>query len=451
MSTWGIWGVGTVGKSAIRHLYRQGASLCAYDRRSLTPQELIFLQDHQVTFYAHLDKFIASCDYIVPSPGVALPQEYRPKLVHELDLFTQHWHKPIIGVTGSVGKTTLVSLIDQLLKWHTIPCATGGNIGTAMLDLLEQKESASYALLELSSFQLEYARCAPQLAVLTNFHPNHLDRHGTEQAYFDAKYRLFEFQGPNDRALVPLSLRTLFRERTQRPLSFFSLTPPDEQQRAQLHEGDSIYIYNSGTLMVVTTTKKRTYHLAEATRQALSTLLPETALLLLAVADLLNIPLEDAALVPPRLTMQPHRRELVDTINGISYFNDSKSTILTATFAAVHSISSPTHLILGGLSKGVDRLRDLPHLKHQVASVTCFGAEAQELHAACKQAQIPSSSHGALDEAFQAALMKAKSGDALLLSPAGSSYDLYNNYEERGIHFRALVAALKKESSEELS
>ena len=145
-------------------------------------EEQAWLESLGISYFhdTERDAFFNSHDYIVPSPGIALPSELLSKytFIEELDLFADAWKSKLIAVTGTVGKTSTVHLLSQILSNAGLSLATGGNIGTGMLDLVD--EGAAYGLLELSSFQLERAKpFAPDIAVITNLYPNHLDRHGT--------------------------------------------------------------------------------------------------------------------------------------------------------------------------------------------------------------------------------------------------------------------------------
>ncbi len=160
-------------------------------------------------FTRTLTNFLEYNDYIIASPGIDLRpyQSYEHKFVTEIDLFCQDWQKPLITITGTVGKTSTTHLLSELLKLAGLRVATGGNIGTGMLDLLNEQTSSDCAVLELSSFQLEYAQhCTPDLAIITNIYPNHLDRHGTYDEYTRAKLRSIQLQTPQQKTLIPLSL-----------------------------------------------------------------------------------------------------------------------------------------------------------------------------------------------------------------------------------------------------
>ena len=227
----GVWGLGVVGKAAVRFFHKQGISVNVMENREISAHEQNFLTDHRATLYRQNDvtAFLASHDFCIASPGIDLRpyQQYQKQFITELDIFASFWQKPIIAITGSIGKTTVTHLLSQLLS-KKMRVATGGNIGIGMLDLLAEQDNADCALLEVSSFQLEQCTAfAPTVALWTNFHPNHLDRHGTSEEYFKAKAQLLLRQKETDHALVPLELLPMIRALIpKRPLLFFSITPP---------------------------------------------------------------------------------------------------------------------------------------------------------------------------------------------------------------------------------
>src|SRR5581483_883729 len=165
------------------------------EKRTLLEQEKNLLQDAQCTYVPQelYKNFLEDNDYIIVSPGIDTRpyKDYHHKFISELDIFFHHCKIPIIAITGTVGKTSVTTLLSKMLQQHR-PIITGGNIGIGMLELLNNKSHNENVVLEISSFQLEHTRYfAPDVAILTNFYPNHLDRHATVENYFDAKCKLF--------------------------------------------------------------------------------------------------------------------------------------------------------------------------------------------------------------------------------------------------------------------
>lgn len=448
--TIGVWGYGVVGKSAARYLQPFAQSISIFDHKQFSAEQAAQLQHENMRIYQprELELFLQAHEYIIPSPGIDLIpyQQYAHKFIAEFDLFADAWKKPIIALTGTVGKTSITHLLSQLLTATHKQVATGGNIGTGMLDLLAQQEAADCALLELSSFQLELCKtAAPDLAVITNLFPNHIDRHGSFENYCAAKYKIFSQQTPQQQALVPLELFMCVRAHfPHKAFNFFSATPPTPEQRAQLSTQETLYYLDQQTIYRYRAGQQRI--IAQLTEQHIS--YPQNWLIMYAVLDLLHIPTEIVTAALPTLNIPDHRLACIARHNGIAFYNDSKATVPEAMLAAVKKLDgAPIVLFLGGVSKGVDRRAALAQLRTMsVKQVICFGKEAQQLQAACAENTIPASAHENLEIAFTYCMQQiAQSGDQVLFSPAGASFDLFSHYQERGDAFKNLVLQYHKE------
>lgn len=429
----GIWGFGTVGKSALTYLAQEGNRCTVLDKRNLSQDEKILLTKHNAAYLPEeqLDYFFLHNDYIFASPGIDInPYTTRTSFLCELDLFASAWHKPIIAVTGTVGKTSTTTLLGNLLA-QTMHVAVGGNIGTAMLSFVPEQQQYDCAILELSSWQLEHAKpWAPDIAIWTNFSANHLDRHHTMHAYFNAKLQIMLHQTEQQTAVLPLSLREHIA-----PLNIASkkIWITDIQQDCILHENEYL-LYCTDEDIVLQSHEK-------LLRLGPTSLLPhdtfiQNALCAVAVLHTLALPID---LLSTTSVSIEHRLELVGKKNSILFYNDSKSTVPESTLAAVRQCAKKNIvLIVGGLSKGVDRsqlIQSLPPIK----KVICFGKEAQMLHEMCTMHGVQACATPTLDQAFVCAVETAADDDIVLLSPAGSSFDLYTDYAQRGKHFKQLV------------
>lgn len=452
----GIWGYGVVGKSALAFLQPQNCTLSVYDQNELASDARAALTAESVSYYAphKLANFLENQDIILPSPGIDLRPytQYQHKFISELDLFKTAWHKPIIGITGTIGKTSITSLLSQILPAAGIPLATGGNIGTGMFDLVKEQAKASYALLELSSFQLELLQqSAPDIAIITNIYPNHIDRHGSMEAYVAAKLRMVTLQNSTQRALLPLSLAPIVRESTvntahperSRRICFFTESEPTASELALLQPQDTIYYHHASKLYKFINKKfTNKQHLACNAIALPALSYPTNLLIIQAVLDMLGVTPATMTTSLTNLHIPEHRLACIAEHNGIRFYNDSKATIPEAMLAAVKKLqASPTILFLGGVSKGVDRTPAIAQLKNlNIKQVVCFGKEAAALHAACVTNHIPATTYSTLEEGFAAAMQNiAQPGDNILFSPAGASFDLFSNYQERGNSFKQLV------------
>lgn len=443
----GIWGLGAVGTSAIKFFAHQTPYLQVMDQQTPNKQQESVLAQHHASFVdqTRCEEFLAYNDLILPSPGIDLRpyQQYTHKYITELDLFADHFKKPTIAITGSIGKTSVTYLLAQVLNKKS-PIALGGNIGTPMLDLLPTQQAVSHAVLEVSSFQLEKTQFfAPDLAILTSFVPNHVDRHGTLEHYFLAKYKIMQHQNANHQALAPLELAsTIMTYQPKSSLAFFSPKKPEPAAYANIlsptlfycHQG-SIMHYNNG----VETPLLSVEELPQCN-------FAQNWLIVVAALKLLGIPLSFLKTIDASIAQTEtlaHRLELCGTKHGIDFYNDSKATVMEATLAAIKALEKkPIILLLGGLSKGVNRKSYCEQLK-SIKMVICFGAEANQLNSFVQEHTIESATAKTLEQAFEIAIKNAMRGDQILLSPGGSSYDLFAHYQERGNRFKGLVAKMQ--------
>ncbi len=394
--TIGIWGYGRVGMSAGRLFSQLGATVLVYDSQPSARDNCPFKA------VPSIQELFAQSEYLLPSPGIniqAYKNQYDGIWLTELDVFQSLFRKNIIAITGSVGKTTVTHFLTNTLKAAGWRIEAVGNIGTPMFDMIEKQNELDAIVLELSSFQLEHAQSfAPNLAIWTNLYPNHLDRHTTMEDYFLAKYNILKNQTNAQQAVAPFALQSQIEK--QRPKS-------------------SILFFNPG--------EKPSVH---PSGFAVNWLIVEKAL------SLLQIPFPNYIEVSPLA----HRLEKVAEINGITFINDSKSTTPSSTLAAIESLQAPRILLLlGGLSKGIDRSDLIKKLRAKSVKVFCFGKESQQLFALCEQYNIAASCHDTLDPAFQACMKTIQLQDIVLFSPGGSSFDEFQNYEERGNRFKKIV------------
>lgn len=450
----GIWGFGAVGTSAVQFLSHHCKHISVLDARSMTAEQFGILSESNAKFIHQksendLIHFLETNDYIVPSPGIDLRPygQYAHKWLSEVDIFANYATTPTVAITGTVGKTTVTTQLDALLNSHGAYSVAVGNIGTPLLSLIhwidpviDEHVDPEVGVVELSSFQLEHNhRYAPDLAIVTNLYPNHLDRHGTLEEYLAAKMKLFAYQKETQHALLPLELIPMlsqqgYLERIKAQLNFFSLAEPSEEHMRIVPKDSTLFFYqDTQVIKKQGTTLKPIVDLPEPLKgtQAINWLICFAAFDLLDKGEIYH--------TSPCFKALEHRIEDVGTINGVHFINDSKATIAESTLAAVNQVNGPVILLLGGLSKGVDRTPYIQELPAQVKHIICFGKEAEALAFMCKTAHKPCSIAATLEEAFTEACAQAQAGDTVLLSPGGSSYDLFKHYEERGDCFKKLV------------
>jgi UDP-N-acetylmuramoylalanine--D-glutamate ligase len=482
----GIYGFGIVGKSALQYgfSHQEKVSTALFgevftlqfviaDKRTLSNEEQALVTKSDATIFEQItantvDTFFLQCDVVIVSPGIDISKQqdrFKSKIIHELDLFAVLFTKPTVAITGTIGKTSITQLITELLQQdscknfpnktvcgHASGCVrvrscAGGNIGYGMLTLLEHLENIDLAVLELSSFQLEgNTAFAPHIGVITNMHPNHLDRHKTMQAYFEAKWQLVAHQKKGDFAVLPIEFLELFSQELERVLPhllsqvvFISKTPLTTQQK------DCITRYKAIAYFVQ---QDDLYCFAGASRKLVSVSLLKPFgflsnwMIALVVLDLLKKNLEwisDSLYQDSYHTMQKkigaHRFEFCGTIAGVDFYNDSKATVVEATQSAINRclvLNKPLILIIGGISKGVDRSPLLAFIKQQqgIKKVITFGD--------CKDLASVDHCH-TLEEVIITVFKSMQAGDQVLFSPSGASFDLFKNYQHRGDCFKQLL------------
>jgi UDP-N-acetylmuramoylalanine--D-glutamate ligase len=448
----GIWGFGVVGKAAAHFLARKGCFLEILDKKILSQSNTALIQELGALYIKEQNEaitqaFIKHNDHILVSPGIDLNkyQNSLHKFIAELDLFYDFYKKPIIAITGSVGKTTITTLLSHILRSYNSSWWTGGNIGTGALDALNTHTESLGAVLEVSSFQLELCqRFAPNLAIITNIHPNHLDRHGNIQNYIKAKSNIISHQNREQVGLIPFSLRSIInRGASDSTLHYFSPQPIGQSELDMVDPESIVFFVEHNQIKAY---NNRSYITLINIDQLPNISFIENWLIICSALFLMQIPLHNLQELCSSAIVPEHRLEYVTTINGIDFFNDSKGTSTTATAAAIEKLKSrPIVLILAGLSKGVDRAAFIGTLQHKVKAITCCGKERDELAAACKKYAIPYIITQTIDQAVRESLIIATSGDQIVLSPAGSSFDQFKNYEERGRYFKECVYRLQSQ------
>lgn len=441
----GIWGFGIVGASALAWLTHHVEQITVLNK-GIKPTS--FPQDQHITYLEQINEqtvhtFLDTCDVIIASPGINLAKykAWHHKFVCEADLLQMYFHKPIIALTGSLGKTSTTTLLAQTLQLHTPGTRAAGNIGTGMLNLLEDT-SVQQAVLELSSFQLEHAHIfAPDLAIWTNFYENHLDFHANMQEYFMAKAHIFMHQTDSQKALLPVEIFDLLHQHHMLAprMAFFSLQKPEPDIVEKVAQ---YTLYTIARNNVVKIQFGLTTDLVELPTQ-LPTFAANVALVSAAL-DLLGIDQHYILDALASSDMPAHRLENIATLRDCKIYNDSKATVWQATWQAILSFGTqPIHVFIGGLSKGVDRTPLFKNImQHPDCTVHLFGQERFVLAAICEQLAIAHTVFETIDESFINCINSIEKPSVILFSPAGSSFDQFENFEARGRHFTQLVQDL---------
>jgi UDP-N-acetylmuramoylalanine--D-glutamate ligase len=418
-----ILGAGRSGRAAAALALREGATVSVYDQA-----ETITGFADVVTLHPAATVEIGAgvaCDLLIVSPGidtygplVAAFSQHAGEVVGEMEFAWNYFPGFTIAITGTNGKTTTTEIVSQILNVSGISCVPCGNYGKPLAEVVMESPMP-----EASSFQLETIhRFKPQVAVWLNFAPDHMDRYPTVESYRQAKLRMFENQDATciaivraGEALPPLAAKvvTFSTEDTESNWTSNGITIE--------HEGREILHVEKETCL-------RGLHNAENIMAAV------------AACEVLGRPLDLKAAfadyVPP-----PHRCELVRTLDGVEYLNDSKATNLHALESALRSQTRPVVLIAGGKEKGLDYRPVIPLLQQKAIAAVSFGQIAEPLGAVLQQGVATTIVH-TLGEAVTAARKLAPRGSTILFSPGTSSFDMFSGYEHRGTTFRNLVQEL---------
>jgi len=440
-----VVGLGKSGLAAALFLRRQGAQVTVSDVRSAEElaKEIPALIDEGIAVEAggHGLLTFRRQDLIVVSPGVPLDtpelvqvQKFGLPIIGELELASHYLRGRVLAITGSNGKTTTTTLAGEVLAAGGLPVQVGGNIGVPVIALVEGAREDGWSVLEVSSFQLETTFIfRPQIAVILNITPDHLDRHGSMESYVAAKEKIFAQQTAED-ALVLNADDDVAKGAAARAKSrvfWFS-------RRKVVRQGAFVL---EGTILF----RAREQDAAEPVMRVEEIPLKglhnvENVLATVCAARLAGV--EAAAIRQAVMAFKAveHRLEFVATINGVDYYNDSKATNVDASMKAIAAFPGGIHLILGGKDKNSDYRQMRAMLAERVKAVYTIGAAAEKIHTHIEGA-VPVVSAGTLEEAVKRAGSTARPGEIVLLAPACSSFDQFENYEHRGRVFREAVLA----------
>lgn len=427
-----ILGVGRSGRAAAMLALREGARVSAWDTAgpeafSGMPEEV---EIHPQATEAEGREM--ACDLLIVSPGidtygsyVAAFSKQAGEILGEVELASRYYSGKMIGITGTNGKTTTTELVERILSHAGLGGTACGNYGLPFAEVVLQQNPPPVVALELSSFQLETIRSLrPTIAVWLNFAPDHMDRYPTLEAYRAAKFRIFDYQTADDTVVIRggHELPAL-----KAKLVTFSTIDPAADWYS---EGHKIQHAGETWLDLEHDTSLRGTHNAE------------NAMAALAACKALGI---SRALMREALhgyAPPPHRCELIRTLDGVEYLNDSKATNIHALESALRSQTRPVVLIAGGKDKGLDYSPVIPILAARALAVVTFGQIARPL-AALFSSSVPSQSVSNLADAVETARGLAPRGSTILLSPGTSSFDQFTSYEQRGNTFRDLVHQLR--------
>lgn len=429
-----VAGLGASGVSAARYLLAAGAEVHVTDGET-APKRDVELSDkilNKNRYYGQLSTNIPLREYaaIVASPGIALTHPFLREcavagveVIGDIELFARAARAPVIGITGSNGKSTVTTLVGAMAQAAGLRVGVGGNLGTPALDLLH--DDAELYVLELSSFQLESThslRC--RAATILNLSQDHLDRHGTMEAYAAAKARIWQgceiCISNRDEAAVQALLPVQSVQGT------FGLQAPAADDYG--FDGEWLCVGNERLLRASELNIYGLHNVANT-------------LAALALADAAGIARSASLQALREFKGLPHRCEFVAELQGVRYFNDSKGTNVGSTLAALNGLPAPIVWLAGGQGKGQSFSELREPLARKGRAAILFGEDAAQIERDVLGA-LPIYREGDMHKALSRARSLAQAGDHVLLSPACASFDQFKNYVDRGQQFCAAVRAL---------
>jgi len=390
----------------------------------------------------HTESKILAADLVMKSPGipekVPLVKQLKSNgipVISEIEFASKYTDAVIVGITGSNGKTTTTMLVNHILKKANLNVGMGGNIGDSFAQQVAENKY-DIQVLELSSFQLDgIVDFAPHIAIITNITPDHLDRYDYKfENYIHSKFRITENQTENDFLIYDFDdaviAKWLKNNKTKATLLPFSIEKELEQGVYLKNDNIIINYKKEETLMNISTLALKGKH---NTKNAMAASMATS--LLKVRKDTIRESLED-------FEGAEHRLEMVLKINGVQYINDSKATNVNATFYALDSVKAPIVWIVGGVDKGNDYLDLMPMVREKVKAIICLGLDNQKIIQTFNNVVDLIVETAGAEEAVKVAYKIAEKGDTVLLSPACASFDLFENYEDRGNKFKEAVSSL---------
>jgi UDP-N-acetylmuramoylalanine--D-glutamate ligase len=439
------------GVGAARLAKQRGHAVFVSDAGAMKPKYRDELLAHAIEFEegGHTAARVLEADEIVKSPGipetaslVVAARERGIPVISEIELAYRYCKGSIIGITGSNGKTTTTLLTHHILQRAGIDAAVGGNVGNSFAALVADGDNAWYVL-ELSSFQLDGIRdFRPQIAMLLNITPDHLDRYAYQMANYTAsKFRIAMNQRTEDHFIHcaddPIITAWMKEHAVKARQWPFSIERPIAEGACLVD--DSIRITTPASAGA-TNQNQFDMSIHELALQGKHNVYNSMAAGI--AARVLEIRKESVRESLSDFQNVEHRLEHVASVHGVEFINDSKATNVNSTWYALESVPRPIVWVVGGQDKGNDYTQLTELVKNKVKAIVCLGVENDKIRAAFGHLVKDFVETRSAQQAVNAAYALAESGDTVLLSPACASFDLFENYEDRGHKFKAAVKAL---------
>jgi UDP-N-acetylmuramoylalanine--D-glutamate ligase len=434
-------GVGAAVLASVR-----GFEVFLSDAGTLKEKYIQQLNTYHIPFESgiHSEELILNADEVVKSPGVPYKTEIIKKIIEkgipvisEIEFASRYTQSKIIGITGTNGKTTTTSLIYHLLKKGGKDVIIAGNIGNSFaMEVAISSNDPEYYVLELSSFQLEgTTNFRPHIAVLTNITPDHLDRYEYQmQLYVNAKFNITSAQQPDDYFIFcfddEIVRNEVLKRNIQSQLMPFSIHQQENQTAYISDQSIIINLKNDKTEMFINELALQGKHnLYNSMAAAIAARLSEVR------KEAIRESLADFESIE-------HRLEFVGRVKGIDFINDSKATNVNSVWYALECMTNPVIWIVGGIDKGNDYNMLKPLVKEKVKAIICLGKDNKKITDVFGDVVETIVETNNMADAVKAGYYLGKKGDVVLLSPACASFDLFENYEERGQQFKHFVKEL---------
>ena len=439
-----VVGLGKSGLAAALFLRHRGAQVTVSDVRSaealakdipalLDEGIMVETGGHGLLTFRRQDLIVVSPGVPLNTPELAQVKSFGLPVIGELELAARFLKGRTLAITGSNGKTTTTALVGEILQKAGMPTLVGGNIGVPVVELIDQSTDETWSVLEVSSFQLESTeRFHPRIAVILNITPDHLDRHGSFENYALAKERIFAAQDESDVVVLNADNARAAQAavRSVGKVYFFS-AEHSVMQGAWVEDG--LLVYRAGK----DEPREEIMPLSGIPLQGAHNV--ENVLAAVCASRQAGVSREQIRSGVEAFKAVEHRLEFVAQVDGVDFYNDSKATNVDATAKAVASFSSGIHLILGGKDKDSDYRQLAELLRARVRAIYTIGSAATKIENQLRGV-VPILSSETLDNAVNAAASAARPGEVVLLAPACSSFDQFENYEQRGRVFKELVS-----------
>ncbi len=441
-----IVGLGKSGIAAARFLKARGAQVTVSDIRPagliaelpalLDAGIMVETGSHGLLTFRRQNLIVVSPGVPLNTPELSTVRALGIPIVGELELGVQFLQGQIVAITGSNGKTTTTTLIGEILKASGKPTLVGGNIGRPVVEMIAESTAETWSVLEVSSFQLETIQTFhPRIALVLNITPDHLDRHGSFEAYAAAKARITENQTADDFLLLNAEDEPTKLVAAKTKAQIFWFSPRRQVKQGAFVHGESIFFRakeggEAEPIMPVSEIPLAGAHNVE------------NVLAAVCAARLAGVQADTIRSAVAAFHAVEHRLEFVRELHGVRWFNDSKATNVDATTKAVEAFPGGVWLILGGKDKDSDYSTLSPLLRARVSAVITIGSAAEKIESQLAGV-VKIERAGTMERAVAWASQQAKAGDVVLLAPACSSFDQFENYEHRGRVFKELVRALE--------